>query len=163
MKKCKSKSQMHRLTRITLIFSVIFFLANACNQKTKGTLYHTPLIVGNQTLAVSLRKTDTEQAKGLSGSPKISDAQGMLFDFTLKPGLKTFWMKDMNFDLDLIWIQKNKIIGITQKVPHPKKNTPESELSLYHSPGVVDMVLEVNSGWAEKYKIKVGDEIFLKN
>jgi uncharacterized membrane protein (UPF0127 family) len=38
-----------------------------------------------------------------------------------------------------------------------------SEIKNCTNSGVVDMVLEVNSGWAEKYKIKVGDEIFLKN
>jgi uncharacterized membrane protein (UPF0127 family) len=141
---------------------LVWFVSFGLLKSTKKTiLYHTPLQVGKQELYVKVAKTLAEQTQGFSGADPISDNQGMLFDFTLDPGIKTFWMKDMNFDLDLIWIQKHKIIGITQQVPHPKKNTPESKLSLYHSPGVADMVLEVNSGWAEKNKIKVGDAVRL--
>lgn len=150
-----------QLKFIILILGILF-LSVSCNpthEPKKDTLYHTPLSVGKQLLMVNLRQTPSEQAKGLSGSLPISDQQGMLFDFTQNPGLKTFWMKEMLFGLDLIWIKENKIVGITPQIPPPKKNTPESELILYPSPEVVDMVLEVNAGWSEENNIKLGEKI----
>ncbi len=171
MKKCKSRSQitkLRRLTKTTLILSVMFLLASACNQKTDKTLYHTPLLVGEQKILVKVAKMPNEQKKGLSGQRKLSNEQGMLFDFSnlfSNPSPQkervTFWMKDMLFDLDLIWIRQNKIIGITPNVPAPQKNTPDSELILYISPDTVDKVLEVNAGWSEKNNIRVGEEVQL--
>jgi uncharacterized membrane protein (UPF0127 family) len=126
------------------------------------SLYTTPLYVGNKKISVQIVKTDQELASGLSGREKLLDSEGMLFDFgkSLKP---VFWMKDMNFDLDLIWIKNKKIVGITADVPAPVKDgglkIQDSALPLYPSPSEVDMVLEVRAGWSKKNNIKIGDEI----
>jgi uncharacterized membrane protein (UPF0127 family) len=66
-------------------------------------------------------------------------------------------MKGMKFDLDLIWIKNNRVIGITSNVPHPKNEN--DELPLYPPPSEIDMVLEVASGFSEKNNIAVGDTI----
>ncbi len=140
-------------------FLVWFVSFGLLKSPKKNILYHTPLQVGKQEIYVKVAKTLAEQAQGFSGSDPITNEQGMLFDFTNDPGIKTFWMKDMNFDLDLIWIRHQQIIGITANVPKPKKNLPANQLSLYTSPGVVDMVLEVNAQWSERNKIGIGDKV----
>ena len=76
-------------------------------------------------------------------------------------------MVDMKFNLDLIWIDKNKVIGITPNVPMPPpcNQTTQlcnSKLPLYYPPSVVDSVLEVNEGWAKKFNINVGDNLVVK-
>ena len=114
--------------------------------------------MGSHKIFVGLAKSNEEKRQGLSDREKLSDSQGMLFDFTgetnARPG---FWMKDMRFDLDLIWIKNKKIIGITANVPSPKN--AGDKLPLYSPPSPVDMVLEVAAGWSERQKIKVGDEV----
>ncbi len=104
--------------------------------------------------------------QGLSGKTKMADNEGMLFDFGNKEGTPGFWMKDMKFNLDFIWIDQNKIVGITANVPAPVDDNGlkirDNDLPTYYPPSVVNQVLEVNSGWTEKNKIKTGDEVRLK-
>jgi uncharacterized membrane protein (UPF0127 family) len=91
----------------------------------------------------------------------MEDDQGMLFDFTgssrTKPG---FWMKDMRFALDFIWIDGNNIVGITPRIqPGVDAN---GQLPLYYPPAPVTQVLEVNAGWSAAHGIKVGDAVLMK-
>lgn len=120
--------------------------------------------IGNQTLMIDIANTEVQRAQGLSNRPTMAENQGMLFDFSGTGSFSpAFWMKDMNFNLDLIWIKNNKIIGITPDVPKPIENwsLKIGNLPLYYSPAQepIDMVLEVNANWCQKNNIKVGDEI----
>jgi uncharacterized membrane protein (UPF0127 family) len=164
-------------------FSTIFFVllvSSACNQSpntraltptslpatttqdehtTKDitqNFYNQVIFVGNKKLNVQIVTSNSDMQKGLSGRNKLTDHEGMLFDFK-KLTRPTFWMKDMNFDLDLIWIQNKKIIGITADVPAPKSLS--GSLPTYSPPEEVDMVLEVNAGWSKANKIKIGDVV----
>lgn len=140
------------------LMASLILLAAGCSTTKLSDEYATPLQVGNHKIFVKVAKSDEEKRQGLSGQEKLADNQGMLFDFTgetnARPG---FWMKEMKFGLDLIWIKNKKIIGITANVPAP--NSADEKLPLYSPPSAVDMVLEVNAGWSEKNKIKVGDEV----
>ena len=67
---------------------------------------------------VEVADTLNEREKGLSGKQSLEINKGMLFIFE-KETLSGFWMKDMNFPIDIIWIDKNmRIIGI-EKSPVP--------------------------------------------
>ncbi len=123
--------------------------------------YVTPLQIGDAKLLVEIADTAAKQTLGLSGREKLSDTQGMLFDFrnTLK-GQLVFWMKDMNFDLDLIWIKNLEVVDITKNVLAPPPNTPTEKLVRYSPNSESDMVLEVRSGWSDDNKIKIGDRLF---
>lgn len=133
---------------------------------TNGTqsLYNQIIFVGNKKLNVQIVKTEKEMEQGLSGRNKLSDSEGMLFDFG-KLNRPAFWMKDMNFDLDLIWIANKKVVGITNDVPAPARNwkLEIGNLPTYSPPTNVDMVLEVNAGWSKENGIKIGDEVIDKN
>ncbi len=135
------------------------------NQSTVDTIlaenYNTPITVGDRKLSVEIVDTDESRKLGLSNRATLLEGKGMLFDFTnTDTTLPSFWMKDMNFDLDIIWINQNKIIGITTNVPAPKnKNISETLLPSYPPPSAITHVLEVPSGWSKKNNIKTGDEI----
>lgn len=104
---------------------------------------------------------------GLSGRQTLGKNEGMLFDFKTPKNDLFFWMKDMLFDIDIIWIADKKIIGITPNIPSPEKDKgleiKDLRLPAYSPPSDVDQVLEVNAGWSEKNKIKIGDEVKLVN
>ncbi len=168
----KTKPQIHRLKQIAQI-AIVFLLSAGCktqsppvttlapvNQHTTikeiQNPYNQIIFVGDRKLNVQIVTSDSGMQKGLSGRNKLSDNEGMLFDFK-KLTRPTFWMKDMNFDLDLIWIQNKKIIGITADVPAPKSLS--GSLPTYSPPQEVDMVLEVNAGWSKANKIQIGNEI----
>lgn len=149
------------LNKIIFLIIALFLISNGCNQKTAPP-YSILLEIGNKKIFVEIVNTPERMQQGLSGRKKLNNDQGMLFDFSgLQERRPGFWMKDMKFDLDLVWIKDKKIIGITPNVPRPK--SVDDKLPSYYPSGDINQVLEVNAGWSEKYKIKVGDEIKLKN
>jgi uncharacterized protein len=99
-----------------------------------------------------------EQACGLSGRTGLNDGQGMIFLFGAG-STQNFWMKDMNFALDMVWISDNKVVGFAQNVPPPAPGTQLWQLQIYTSPPNVDTVLEVPAGTVAKDNIQVGDKV----
>lgn len=108
--------------------------------------------INGKIIKVEIADTLEKQEKGLSGRKFMPESQGMLFVFP-DPDYYSFWMKDMNFSLDFIWINDNKIVEITKNV----------KLDDYQPPRVlvpknkVDKVLEINAGMADKMEIREGD------
>lgn len=95
-----------------------------------------------------------EQQKGLGGRESLCENCGMLFVFPEKKK-ESFWMKDMRFDLDIIWIADRRVGYIF-------KNADHSSLKRIDPSVPSDMVLEANSGFCDKFGIKVGDKAVLK-
>jgi len=123
------------------------------------------LLVGEKKLSVEIARTDAEMRQGLSDRTSLPQNGGMLFDFGQDSSIiPSFLMKDMNFALDFIWIKNNFVIGITSNVEPPDKDekSDTKNLILYTPPSPIDKVLEVNSGWAEKNRIAVGDAVEVK-
>lgn len=127
------------------------------NSFTAEGKYSTPLQINDQTIYVEVVNTDETRTLGLSGRESLSEGTGMLFDFTNTNVTKpSFWMKDMKFAIDIVWINNSKIIGITPNVPAPTDN---QNLPTYPPPSNITHVLELPSGYAEKANIKVGDTV----
>jgi uncharacterized membrane protein (UPF0127 family) len=144
------------MKRIILTVVGISLIAVGCNNKSM-LAKEQELQIKQFKLWVQLADTPEERAKGLSGIPAISDNEGMLFLFS-EPDYPSFWMKDMKFPIDIIWINGNKIVGITDNVKVESKKT-DSELRQYIPPAPADKVLEVNSGWSYRKDIAAGDTI----
>ncbi len=115
------------------------------------------LNIDRVTFNVEIASTALEQARGLSFRPSLGANDGMLFIFGAG-GVQSFWMKDMNFPLDIIWISGNTVVGFAQNAPaEPGVLAPIS--SIVYSPANTDKVLEVNAGTVAKYNIRVGDTV----
>lgn len=114
------------------------------------------IIVGSKKIKVEIVKTTAGRAQGLSGRESLCSDCGMLLDFS-QLDYHGIWMKEMKFDLDLLWIADGKIIGITGNVPYPSPG--QINLPVYQPPFSVNAVLEVSSGWASRNGIKVGDMV----
>ena len=98
------------------------------------------------------------QALGLSGREGLDTDTGMLFvyDTAQQP---SFWMKDMKFALDFIWIYQGRVVEIFSNVPQSDNNL---DLAIYRPSQIIDMVLEVEAGYAEANKIEVGDGVVVE-
>jgi uncharacterized membrane protein (UPF0127 family) len=109
------------------------------------------IYVNDEKLRVDIADDPHEQQQGLSGRNGLDDDEGMLFIFQ-NPTTPEFWMKEMKFSLDILWIDANNIIvGITKNI------SPDTYPQRFLPPSPIKYVLEVNAGWTEKNKIKVGD------
>ena len=81
----------------------------------------------------------------------------MLFVYE-EDGPRTFWMPDMHFPLDMVWIRADcTVAGVTKDVPNPPLDTPRDQLELYPSAGLVRFILELNAGQAALNGIEAGD------
>ena len=83
----------------------------------------------------------------------------MLFFFP-ESAKAAFWMKNVKFPIDIIWIENNKVVGIEKNV-QPQPGVADSDLALYYSPGLIRHVLEVNAGFSDSNGIENGDEVVI--
>lgn len=109
-----------------------------------------------RTYNVEVAVTTEEQRLGLANRDDLAETGGMIFPFK-PPQLVSFWMKDMRFPLDIVWISNNKVIGVANDLPIPKTGTDVTALPTYHPPAAVDYVLELNRGQAQFFA--VGDTL----
>ncbi len=116
------------------------------------------LSIGDDSLEVEIRDTPKERAQGLSGRPPLAPGHGMLFIFA-GPGIQPFWMKDMKFALDFVWIRGGVVVELTEDVPPPTKENPIPQVIIPKEP--VDQVLEVAAGTIESLGLRLGDYVTL--
>lgn len=159
---------------LTLLF-VLSLVSVSCNKQAPPpeeqashdtiparTNYTTPAKLGNTNLFIEIADDDKEREQGLSGREPLTEEQGMLFILADREIIRpNFWMKDMQFDLDLIWLRGGKVVEITSNVPAPKNN--DDTLPTYAPSVDIDMVLEVNAGWAERHNIQPGNSLELQS
>lgn len=111
--------------------------------------------VAGHTLKVWIADDPAEQAKGLSGKDEMPANRGMLFVMPVKD-ITQFWMKDMNFALDFIWIDNGTIVEIDQNIPSCESGSDCPAISPAYP---VNYILEVNSGWVAANNISVGQSV----
>ncbi len=109
--------------------------------------------IGGKAISVELVTTQAEQNKGLGGRTGLSADTGMLFIFD-HPDRYAFWMKDMNFPIDIIWISEDLHVIYIKKDAKPELY-PET-----YGPSMnAKYVLEVPSGFSDANNVKEGDSI----
>lgn len=114
------------------------------------------VVVNGQTFKADVAQTEKEKQAGLSKRGKMADNKAMLFTFD-KADYYQFWMKDMRFPIDIIYINNDKVVTVFKNVPNPDKNN--TNLPVYRSEEPANRVLEINAGLSDKYNIKPGDTV----
>lgn len=144
------------MKKIVLVLIAISLVAVSCNKSTQLTI-DAKVQIKEKTIAVQYADTPQKREQGLGGINSISDEEGMLFLFSA-PQTPQFWMKGMKFPIDIIWINGNTIVGITDSA-RPEPGRSDNDLTRYAAPAPVDKVLEVNAGWALRKDVNAGDTI----
>lgn len=109
--------------------------------------------IADKKIFVDIVDTDAERVRGLSGRAILAENAGMLFIFE-REDTYSFWMKDMNFPIDILWIDKDFVVqDIT------KNAEPRSFPTIFKPRIPVQYVLEVNAGFSEENKIEIGKKI----
>lgn len=104
---------------------------------------------------VELAVTRQEKERGLGGRESLGTNEGMLFVYDHKEQFE-FWMRDMQFPLDFIWIEGQKVADITLNVPPPRPGEKPAMVKPYVA---VDKILEVAAGTVERLGIERTDPI----
>lgn len=140
-----------------IFFLPIVFLFAACRPTTSVNSSQVIVSVNGHNYLAQIAKTDQERERGLSDRESLGAGQGMLFVFD-KPDAYGFWMKDMKFPLDIIWINGNTVVDIKSNLP-PEGHSPAL---IYKPQAPADYVLEINQGEVEKNGFKIGDKVEIK-
>lgn len=113
--------------------------------------------IGRQEMKVEIASTFKQQYQGLSDRQAICADCGMLFVFS-DSDKKSFVMRNMEFPLDMIFIDNGVIKNIAADL-EPEGDDPKN---IYESDGESDQVLEVNGGYCQRHNIKPGDRVSIK-
>ena len=134
---------------LLIVIGTIIFLDNKNSPENN-------IWINNQQIAVEIAETPSQKAQGLSGREQLCDNCGMLF-LLEEYQEHSFWMKEMKFDLDFVWIEGNRVVEINKNISYIKGEQEKI------SPDVLaDKVLEINAGKASEWEIEIGYEIIFE-
>jgi len=110
-----------------------------------------PFTLGRISLLGSIADTDAERAKGLSDTKEIPAGVAKVFIFETS-GLWSFWMKDMNYPIDIFWLDENGyVVHVVEEV------SPDTYPDISFAPTTpAKYVIETKAGFAKENNIGVG-------
>lgn len=141
---------------LILAISSVLFIRMYPQRTLRAERDRSTVRIGSQTFSVEVVATAEKITKGLGDRSSIG-SDGMLFVMQ-KRDIPYFWMKDMQFDLDFIWIDGQKVVDITENVP-AQIGASDSELRVYAPKAPVTHVLEIPAGESKKRNIAIGDAV----
>lgn len=139
-------------------FSSIGFVKQKSQLASSSSAVSNAVVIKIRNLVINSQvvSSETQRIKGLSGRDSLPINEGLLFVYDQK-GKYTFWMKDMKFPIDMIWISDDKKIVYIAKGALPEPNKSDKDLTRYY-PGVdAKYVLEINAGLSDANKLQIGD------
>ena len=115
----------------------------------KGTI-----VTASRTIPVLIAETSEETMRGLSGMRVLPADEGMLFLFD-HSGKFGFWMPEMHFAIDIIWIDGDwKVVDVSHHAtPESFETNPKT---VFYPRSPARYVLEVNDGMAKAWGIASG-------
>jgi uncharacterized membrane protein (UPF0127 family) len=116
----------------------------------------TPLVCHlDNCVGIEVVSKPEDMQRGLMYRNGLDKDQGMFFVFTYDDRHR-FWMKNMNFDLDMVWISlEGRIVDISQNVPACKTDP----CPVYSPNSPCRYVLELSRGYAALHNWKVKDQL----
>lgn len=142
---------------IGALFVVLFLRFNQRKQEPVVQAIQGPYIeINNTNISISIADTPKTQEQGLSDTLSLKPQTGKLFVFD-HPSMYGFWMKDMHYALDFVWMDQNlKVIHTDSDI------TPATYPQVFYPPDEVKYVLEINAGENKKFGISDGQVAILK-
>lgn len=109
-----------------------------------------------RTIAVNIAETDATREQGLSGTPSLAPDTGMFFIFE-KAGNYGFWMKDMSYPIDIVWLDADfRIVHIAENL------APATYPAVFYPHTDALYVLEINAFDARRYNFVQGAQLQFK-
>lgn len=143
---------------VCLLVGVLFLYYQASSAESVETNYNEENLIveiDRQPIEVTIADTPELRKNGLSGTTNLPANSGMLFVF---PYSDTWgiWMKDMNYALDILWIDRlGRIVHLEENV------TPESFPEVYQPSEPALYVLEVPAGFISNNNINTTSAVSL--
>jgi uncharacterized membrane protein (UPF0127 family) len=116
------------------------------------------IIINGTQFRIDVAATSEAREKGLSGRVALPEKTGLLF---IMPNTSQhqFWMKDMNFPIDFVWIDNRTIVDVTENV---MPNSVDLLSTVVKPKKNANLVLEIPAGSIKKYGIQIGQPVRFK-
>lgn len=147
---------MQRFFIILIVFAVLIvayiYFTDSESIKIPGISRGQPLITFNNKVPLRVDVVDTAEgrAQGLSGRERLGPTEGLLFVFP-ENDYHGFWMKDMLFPIDIIWIDNNFII-----VDIERSVRPDTFPRVFEPKVPARFVIETSANFTDSFSIEVG-------
>lgn len=143
------------------LFLIASILANAAFKTGKFDMAifmpkFPEVVIGSKAFIVDVAKTEQQKEVGLSSKSALQDDHGMYFPFD-HADYYSFWMKNMKFPIDIIYINNDQVVTIYHDVQNPTADNQTWQIVKPTEPA--DGVLEINAGLTKKYNFKPGDPV----
>jgi uncharacterized membrane protein (UPF0127 family) len=145
------------MRRLSFLFSIFCALPLVVGCQKSPAIKTVAIHVKDQVVQAEVVSSPEALIQGLSGRPSLASSTGMLFLFPESQPYP-FWMKDMKFSIDIIWINSGKVVDVWANAPPPLAGQSPAA---YKPTGPGSMVLEVPAGSAASWGIGVGTEVQL--
>lgn len=133
----------------TAIFIGIFLASFGLFQE-KRTPQSFSARLGGEALTLEVVDTELLRERGLSGRSVLAENQGMFFIFP-KEDLHGFWMKDMRFPIDILWLDyAYRIVDVEEQV------TPDSYPRVFRPQVKAHYAVELPAGFFSQYHLMLG-------
>lgn len=149
--------------RQLLVWSIALISIAGCGSRTPVEFTSTSVTFDNPkatTFTVDVADSVAEQTLGLGDTETLPPDHGMIFIYP-KKDIYEFWMKDVEYPIDIIWIQDLTVVDITNNIPPEAKGTTYANYAHYSPNTPVNTVLEVGAGVAKAEGIVVGQHLTL--
>ncbi len=114
-----------------------------------------PMQIGSVPVQASLARTAAEIQQGLSGTPFLPESVVKVFVFN-RDERWSFWMKDMNYAIDMIWLD------VTGRIVHIESSvSPATYPETFLPPVPARYVVETVAGFSAQHNITVGTQVTL--
>jgi uncharacterized membrane protein (UPF0127 family) len=122
-------------------------------QRQRGSSGAVTLQSNGHQYVLKVAARPAQQHLGLGRIQSLPSSQGMFFIFE-RPAVQCFWMKDMHFPLDMIWVSS------THRVEHVQTDVRPSTYPHTFCPNVqAEYVIELNAGQAVRASIHTGETL----
>lgn len=132
---------------------IIALIAFSCNKNPTDM----KIKLAGKEIKIELADDPQEQIQGLSGRASLGENEGMLFIYQNEL-VPNFWMKGMNFAIDIVWVKDNEVVDITPNAT-PEPGVEEKDLKRYRPKEPINKVLELPAGWGERNNLKIKDRV----
>lgn len=111
------------------------------------------LHLGSHRFEARIADTDRSRQQGLSGTMRLPADEAMVFIFD-SDGRWPIWMKDMNYSIDIVWLDNSKHV-----VDFALDVSPDSyPTKTFFPKNEARYVVELKSGTVKAKGIRVGDQ-----
>jgi len=114
------------------------------------------LFLRDETIAIAIVREETERIRGLSGQKSIGEREGLLLVFP-ETDFHGIWMRDMNFAIDIIWLDDDFRVVDVKEGASPESFRSVFDAEVFRPDTPARYVLEVRAGTARSIGISVGD------